>query len=173
VTNLLITGLPRSGKTTLIKKTLQTHPLAKKAGGFFTQEFRKNGTRVGFHIITIPEGRKGLMSQKGISSPYRVGRYGVNINVLEELGCQAIVQAKATGNIIVVDEVGKMELFSKKFQSTLIDALNSTRKVLATIMERPDVFADRIKKRPDIRLLFLTRDNFEEVFKQVLIWLDK
>lgn len=173
MTNLLITGLPRSGKTTLINKILKVGSIGKKANGFFTEEFREGGKRIGFHIITAPDGRKGLLSQKGLPSPYSVGRYGVNIDVLEELGCQAILQARGTKNIIIVDEIGKMELFSEKFRTTLIDALNSPQKVLATIMERPNAFADGIKKRPDARLLSLTRENFRDVFKEVLKWLDK
>ena len=173
MTNLLIAGLPRSGKTTLIKKILALDSIGKKAGGFFTEEFRKGGKRIGFHIITSPEGKKGLLSQKGLPSPFRVGRYGVNVDVLEELGCKAILQALDTKNIIIVDEIGKMELFSEKFRTTLIDALNSPNKVLATIMERPNAFADSIKKRPDVALVSLKRENFGDVFQEVLNWLDK
>jgi nucleoside-triphosphatase len=173
MTNLLITGLPRSGKTTLIKKVLHIYSTKKKVGGFITQEFKNLGERIGFHILTIPDGKKGLLAQKGIHSPYRVGRYGVDIHMLEELGCQAVLQAKASGNIIIVDEIGKMELFSEKFRTILIDALNSPRKVLATIMERSNTFTDRIKKRPDVRLLHLARENFEDVYHEALYWLDK
>lgn len=173
MTNLLITGLPRSGKTTLIKKILAVDSIGKKASGFFTEEFRKEGKRIGFHIITVPERKKGVLSQKGLPSPYRVGRYGVSVDVLEELGCQAILQALDTKNIIIVDEIGKMELFSEKFRKVLIEALNSPKKVLATIMERPNAYADGIKKRPDVRLLSLTRENFGEVFREVLNFLDK
>ena len=172
VTNLLITGLPRSGKTTLIKKLLTVASIRKKAKGFLTEEIREEGQRTGFRIITVPEGREGLLSQKGLPSPYRVGRYGVCINVLEKLGCHAITPANDTKNIIIVDEIGKMELFSEKFRTTLIDVLDSPQKVLATIMERPNIFADSIKKRADVQLLYLTRNNFDMVFREVLNWLD-
>jgi nucleoside-triphosphatase len=173
VTNLLITGLPSSGKTTMIKKILHTLSIDKKAGGFITEEFRKKGERIGFHIQTFPEEKKGLLAQKRIPSPYRVGRYGVNVHILEELGCQAVLQAKASENIIIVDEIGKMELFSERFRSILIDVLNSPQKVLATIMKPSHTFTDRIKKRPDVRLVYLARDNFADVFNEVLNWLDK
>lgn len=173
MTNLLISGFPRSGKTTLIKKLLQVDSIEKRTGGFFTEEIQKDGARIGFTIVTVPEGRKGLLAQKGFSSSCRIGRYGVNIPMLEELGCQAILQARETGNTIIVDEIGKMELFSEKFRTVLMDALDSPQKVIATIMERPNGFADRIKKRPDARLFFLERINFETVFQTVLNWLDK
>lgn len=173
MTNLLISGLPQSGKTTLIKKILQVNSIGKKAGGFYTEEFRQKGARMGFNIVTVPEGRIGLLAEKGLRSPARVGRYGVHIKMLEELGCGAIIQALAMEHIVIVDEIGKMELFSEKFRTTLTDALNSPQKVIATIMERPNAFADQIKKRPDVRLYFLERKNFDDVFKEILYWLDK
>ena len=173
MTNLLISGLPQSGKTTLIKKILQTNAIGKRAGGFFTEEFRQKGARRGFNIVTVPEGKIGLLAEKGLRSPFRVGQYGVHIKMLEELGCQAIIQAITLRHIVVVDEIGKMEIFSEKFRATLTDALDSPQKVMATIMQRPNAFADRIKKRPDVRLLCLERNNFDGIFKEILHWLDK
>ena len=172
VTNLLIAGLPRSGKTTLIKKIIDVDAIGKNARGFLTEEFREEGQRIGFHVITVPERKKGLLSRKGLPSPYNVGAYAVNIDVLEDLGCQAILEAIKTNKIIIVDEIGKMELFSEKFRKSLNKALDSRQKVLATIMERPNVFADGIKKRPDVRVLYLTRKNFGDVFQEVMNWLD-
>jgi nucleoside-triphosphatase len=142
-------------------------------GGFITEEVRHLGERIGFEILTIPEGRRGLLAQKGIPSSFRVGRYGVDIRVLEELGCQAILHAKTSGKIVTVDEIGKMELFSETFRTMLIDVLDSPQKVLATIMERSNAFGNRIKKRSDARLLHLERKNFENLYQEVLHWLDK
>ena len=75
------------------------------------------------------------------------------------------------GRVILVDEIGKMELFSEKFKSVLLQALNSPQKVLATIIERPNEFADRIKKRQDAKLIYLERGNFDLVFSEVRDWL--
>jgi nucleoside-triphosphatase len=140
--------------------------------GFITEEIRKSGERTGFHILTIPEGKKGILAQKGIPSPFRVGPYGVNIPVLENLGCESLHRAESAANVIIVDEIGKMELHSKKFSAVLTDVLNSPQKVLATIMERPHPFADKVKKRPDVHIVTLTRKNFEQVHEEVLSWLD-
>jgi nucleoside-triphosphatase len=168
----LVSGLPRSGKTTLVKKILEAPSIKKEAAGFFTEEFRNKGERIGFRIVTIPEKKAGILAQKGIPSPFRVGPYGVNIPELENLGCGALTKAKSSGNLIVVDEIGKMELLSETFRSLLTDVLDSPQTVLATIMERTHPFADRIKKRPDVRLFFLERNNFGDIFRNVSIWLD-
>ncbi len=168
--NLFITGPPRSGKTTLIKKLCQISSFKENSGGFYTEEFREAGERLGFNIITVPEGKTRLLAKKGLSSPYRVGRYGVNIGALEELGCQAMLRSLAAGKIIVVDEIGKMELYSRKFKELLFEGLDSSCKVLATIMERPHVLADQVKKRPDVQLLHLKREAFDRIFMDVKKW---
>jgi nucleoside-triphosphatase len=171
--NLLITGPPRSGKTTLVKKALSIPSLRKNAKGFLTEEYRRKGQRIGFHILTVPEGKKAILSLKGFPSPYKVGSYGIDLEALEEWGCLAISQGLARKNIIIVDEIGKMELFSEKFRTTLGEALDSHQKVLATIMQSSHAFSDMIKKRTDVSLINLQRENFENVYKKVLMWLDK
>ncbi len=145
----------------------------KRAGGFITEEIRKKGERIGFQIMTVPEGRTGLLARIGHTSFYRVGRYGVDIAKLEEMACPAILGAKAQNCLIVVDEIGKMELFSRTFRSVLLDVLDSPNRLIGTIMDRPDAFADSIKQRPDVRLLFLDRKNGDDVFQETLDWLDK
>lgn len=169
--NLLITGPPRCGKTTFLKKISNDPYFLQKVGGFITEEFREKGERVGFKITTLSDKKEGLLARKGFSSPFRVGKYGVNIEDLERIGCTAIEEAFRSGKIICVDEVGKMELFSERFKNVLLQALNSPQKVLATIMERTNAFADRIKKREDVELLHLDRDNFEKKLMQVRDWL--
>ncbi len=168
---MLITGLPRSGKTTLVKKLLEEDILKNRAGGFLTEELKEEGERIGFIIITIPEGRTDFLAKKGVFPPFFVGRYGVNIEALERLGCESIAEALCAKKIIIVDEIGKMELFSKQFRDVLLKALNSPQKVLATIMERPNPFSDRIKKRSDVKVFHLCRKNFWHVFEEVKKWI--
>ena len=169
--NLLITGPPRCGKTTLIKK-ISVHPtFSGKIGGFITEEIREKGDRVGFQIISYPEGKRGVLARKGMPSSNRLGSYGVNLQDLESIGCAAIEKALFSGHIIIVDEIGKMELFSKKFRGILTQALDSPQKVLATIMERRNEFTDRIKARKDVTILKVNRLNFETSYQDVLKWM--
>lgn len=168
--NLLITGPPRCGKTTLIKKISHDVSLSNKVGGFITEELREKGERVGFKITSLPDNKEGLLARKGFSSPYRVGNYGVNTKDLENIGCSAISEALYSGKIILVDEIGKMELFSKIFKNILAQALDSPQKMLATIMERRNEFVDRIKNRKDVKLVHLSRKNFNNEFTEILNW---
>jgi nucleoside-triphosphatase len=70
----------------------------------------------------------------------------------------------------VVDEIGKMELFSEKFRTVLYQALEAPQKMLATIMETNNEFADGIKKRKDVRVMLLNRDNFDRVYAETRDW---
>ena len=170
--NLLITGPPRCGKTTLIKKISQEPRFIQRLGGFITEEIKENGDRIGFEIITYPEGKRGLLARKAMPSPYRLGRYGINLEDLEEIGCTAIEKAVSSGKIVVVDEIGKMELFSRKFKTILLEALDSTQPVLASIMERKHEFADRIKSRKDVLVRVLRKEHFKLLYDDILKWME-
>lgn len=169
--NFLITGRPRCGKTTLILKISQENDLSERIGGFITEEIREKGERVGFKIISLPDKKEGFLAKKGFSSPYRVGKYGVNLKDLEDIGCTAIEDALHSRKTILLDEIGKMELFSEKFKNTLLEALNSPQKLLASIMERRNEFADGIKNRTDVKLALLSRNNFKVLFTEIQNWI--
>jgi len=169
--NYLITGPPRCGKTTLIMRIRQVDSLSAKVSGFITEEVRERGERIGFKLISLSEKKEGFLAKKDFPSPFRVGRYGVNIEDLEDIGCSAIEKGLLSGKVIFIDEIGKMELFSAKFRKILLDALDSPLKVLASIMERHNDFADNIKRRSDVKLIRLNRSNFEQIFGEVKDWL--
>jgi len=153
--NVLLTGRPGIGKTTLIRKLIDTSSLSK--GGFYTKEIRKEGQRVGFSLTTL-DGAKSILAHLNVESPYRVGRYGVDIDNLEAIGVESIRKAISTKELIVIDEIGRMELFSKKFRDAVIEALQTGR-VLATIKKGRGNFIDVIKDRKDTRVLEVTLEN--------------
>lgn len=169
--NFLITGPPRCGKTTFIIKISHESSISQKVGGFITEELREKGERIGFKIISLSDNKEGFLAKKAFPSTYRLGKYGVNIEDLEEIGCSAIEEALDSRKVILVDEIGKMELFSEKFKNILLQALNAPQKMLASIMERRNEFTDKIKKRRDVKLVYLNRDNFERIFTEAQNWL--
>lgn len=164
----LITGMPGTGKTSLIKRVIA--PLEIKAGGFFTQEIRLHDIREGFRIVTL-DGKTGLLSHINIHSPYRVSKYGVDINALNDLGVGELKRSAGLCDLIVIDEIGKMELFSEQFKSTVINLIESGKTVLGTIMLKSDPWADMIKQKPQVNLLTLTRQNRDESLELVEEWL--
>jgi len=164
IKNILLTGKPGCGKTTLIKQIIEE--LGLDAGGFYTLEIRRGGKREGFKIITL-DGKEGLLAHVNIRSPYRVSKYGVDIKNLEEIGVKSILDALEKNKVIVIDEIGKMELFSEQFRNAVLAALDSQSKVLATIMLAANPFADEIKKRQDVKLFYLTPENRKKVKEEI------
>jgi len=155
--NVLLTGRPGIGKTTLIKRLIEASSLSK--GGFYTEEVREKGQRVGFSLITL-DGKRSLLAHLKTKSPYRVGRYGVDIDSFETIGVESIRKAMVSKELIVIDEIGRMELFSRKFRDVVLQALKTGR-VVATIKKRRGDFIDKIKSRKDVRVLEVNLENRE------------
>lgn len=156
----LITGPPGYGKTTLIKRIARS--LDKIPYGFFTGEIREGGRRVGFEIETF-SGKKTLMAHIDISSPYRVGKYGVDLNAFEKIALPEIEETLISNELLIIDEIGRMELFSTRFQELISKALESNIPFIGTILYRAHPFCDRIKRHKSVKLLSLNRGNAENI----------
>ena len=165
--NILVTGPPRSGKSTLIEKVVQS--ISRPATGFFTQELREKGRRVGFSITTI-EGRTGVLAHQSIRSKLRVGKYSVNLEDLDQIAVPSMLPS-APDQMVVVDEIGKMECFSRLFKETLLKVLSSDNLVIGSVAIKGDRFIQSIKKRDDVSLVFITektRDAALQLFFEKL-----
>jgi nucleoside-triphosphatase len=153
---VLLTGRPGVGKTTLVRRVVER--LAGRAGGFYTAEIRQGGVRQGFKLVTLG-GEQAVIAHVDFVSRQRVSRYGVDVAALDAVGVPAIDQAVATGQVVVIDEIGPMELFSTAFRAAVLRAVDSGRLVLATIVRRPHPWADALKRRPGVRLIEITPAN--------------
>jgi len=145
--------------------------LSGRVGGFYTAETRKAGRRQGFKIITL-HGQQGLLSHVKIKGWPRVSKYGVNLKDLEEIGVAALRQAIAEDDCIVVDEIGKMELFSEEFRKAVIEAIESDKVVLGTVMATRQPWVDALKAHPQVTVLEVTRDNREKMVQLVIDMLE-
>jgi len=152
-TNILLTGRPGVGKTTVIRRVVERLD-GWRICGFTTQEVRRSGRRTGFQVVTL-DGQAGRLAEVGFVSPYRVGRYGVD---LEGFECVALPALEAPEvDLVVVDEIGKMECFSLAFQQAVKRALGGPIPVLGTIGQGGGPFMREIRNRGDLQLLEVTR----------------
>jgi len=165
----LLTGRPGTGKTSLIKQAVAG--MKGKAGGFYTEEIRSQGVRQGFRLVTL-DGQDTILAHVNIHTPYRVSRYGVDIGNLDRVGVSALHHAAQQCDLVVIDEIGKMELFSAKFSEAVLQIIDSGKRVLGTIMFSPNPRADAIKRKPQVNLVTVTRANHQEVLEELLNWLN-
>ncbi len=164
----LLTGRPGTGKTSLIKQVVAQ--MKGKAGGFYTEEIRSQGVREGFRLVTL-DGEDAILAHVNIHSPYRVSKYGVDVDTLERVGVPAIYQAVQQRDLVVIDEIGKMELFSASFREAVSQAIDSGKRILGTIILNPNPWADDIKRRLQVNLITVTRGNYQQVLEELLRWL--
>ena len=165
IKNLLITGLPGVGKTTLIRGLAQElrdlNPV-----GFFTTEIREGGVRKGFELISL-NGRTSVLSHVDIRSHRRVGRYKVDIDGFEDF-LTSLPFGDPRRKLAIIDEIGRMECFSTHFRKVLVELLDSKRWVIATIAFKGGGIIEEIKRRQDIRLFEMNLGNREFLVGDIL-----
>ena len=166
---LLLIGNPGVGKTTVLMKTVNAlKESGYKVGGMISREARENGTRVGFEILDLSSSKRGWLAHVNQKSGPQVGKYRVNIEDLNTVGAQAILDAAENCDVIAIDEVGPMELFSEKFKEATRKALESRKLVIAIIHWRAqDVLISEARKRGDAEIITVTTENRERLHEQV------
>src|SRR5215470_2647724 len=165
---LLITGPPGVGKTTVIR-AVASRLAGARLGGFFTQEIRSRGVRSGFELVTFA-GQRAVLARVDRRGGPRVGKYGVDAGGLEIMARTPLAVSLGI-DVYLVDEIGKMECLSLGFVAAMRELLDSGRPVVATIGERGGGSIAEVKRRPDVTLWRLTRDNRDAVPARILTWL--
>jgi nucleoside-triphosphatase len=159
---IFITGKPASGKSTLVNELIK---LAEQKGiaycGILTPEIRKNGSRIGFKIVALPDKEEEILASTELNYP-RVSKYGVNVEGIDKI-VSIVEENLGRAKIVFIDEIGKMEMLSERFKSLLSEVLRSDKKVVATLnLALLDEFKNYGK------LFFLTRENYEKIKKEIL-----
>lgn len=162
--NILFTGPPGCGKSTLIEKIV--NEIERPSTGFFTREMREKGHRVGFSINTL-DGKQGVLAHQSIRSKYRVGKYGVNLEDIDYIAVPSMIPANEE-MMVIIDEIGKMECFSLEFQRLVLEVLDCDKTFIATIALKGSGLIAEIKKRTDIQRFEATRKNQDATISQIL-----
>ncbi|KAJ8985615.1 hypothetical protein NQ317_015108 [Molorchus minor] len=171
--NIVITGPPGIGKTTLVKKiinklsTLQ-YP-QKDVDGFYTEEVRNNNRRIGFDIVTL-DGQRAILARKGSNElpgeMPTVGQYVVHLDDFEKLALPIFEKSK---KLLVIDEIGKMELFSTRFEERVKKVIESRDvKVIATVPIKGGSLVQQIKKNRDTKLITVNQDNRDCLLDEIV-----
>ena len=167
-TNLLLSGKPRSGKTTLVERVLERmrrDSPGLRLAGFTTSELRDAaGEREGFAIVTLG-GEHATLARAGLASRVRVGRYGVDLEAFERLALPEL--ARRDAGLLIVDEIGKMECASGRFRRAVEDALDAPVAVLATLGISALPFFQALRERPDVEVITVTLRNRDALVEEL------
>lgn len=164
--NILITGAPDAGKTALL---LRLYEIFKEFSplGFYTVPLREESGIVGFEAVPLGGDGK-VIAHTGIKSKHISGRYKIDVKVFEDL-LQEVFMKDKKSNFYIIDEIGRIQLASKKFSKLIVDLLNSGKPLIAAIPEKGTGLISEIKKRDDVRICEVTPENFDLKVKELTL----
>ena len=156
---ILLTGHPGSGKTTTVRAVIDRLRGRVPMTGFFREELREDGKRVGFRCVTL-DGRWFPLAHVGTKSPLMLGPYGVELAGLESIGLDAMTP-KEPGTLVVIDEIGKMECLSEAFKEHVAQLLQSDTPLIATVAAVGVGFVKRVRNEVHAKHFTMTRGQTE------------
>jgi len=142
--------------------------IEKPTTGFFTRQITEQGKRVGFSITTL-DGKEGVLAHVNMKGRFKVGKYTVNLLDIDQIAIPSMMPS-TPDDVVVVDEVGKMECFSPIFKQVLVKLLDSDYQVIGSIAQKGDKFIQEIKARDDVLLFNVSAENRDtpELFSRLL-----
>ncbi|MCK5547900.1 MAG: NTPase [Thermoplasmata archaeon] len=154
---VFVTGNPGCGKTTLIKKIVGE--IKRPFSGFLTEEIRTGKGRTGFKMIDLVTGQEGILANVDLKGGPKVSRYTVSVEDIERI---AVPSLERDAELYIIDEIGKMEMFSNRFKTCLNELLSSEKDVIATLGKY------FVKDYEDLgEIIWLSRDKFDDVYEKL------
>lgn len=168
---ILVTGRPGVGKTTLVSKVFKSlKDKGVSAGGMITYEVREKGVRTGFIVEDLKTGLKGVMASVSQSPGPRVGKYVVNVEEIERIGVNAVENSLVCDEVVIIDEIGPMELYSNAFKKAVSKAFSSPKNIVATIHYKAsqNSFCRGILSTPGVKTYVVSFENRDFLSSTIL-----
>jgi nucleoside-triphosphatase len=161
---LLLTGSPGVGKTTVLTKVVNTlKEKGYRVGGMISREVREDGVRVGFEILDLTSEERGWLANVKQRIGPQVGKYRVKLEDLERIGAEALNVAVENCDVVAIDEVGPMELSSKKFKGATRKVLESQKPVIAVVhWKARETLINYAKSMKEAETYLVTTENRNE-----------
>ena len=159
-----ITGLPQAGKTDILHRVIDMlEGEGIKVGGMITEAILDGGKRVGFNVMDWETKEKEVMAHKDIeteTSRMRVEDFGVNVEAIDRIGVPAIMKAIEDADVIVIDEIGRMEVLSHEFIKAVKETFDMDKPLIITLHKKSrNPLLQDIRRRDDVRILEVTPIN--------------
>jgi nucleoside-triphosphatase len=155
--NILVTGQPKSGKSTLLFNVVEN---IQNKIGFLTKEIRKEGIRTGFELVSC-NGEVEVIADITEVTQNKVGKFYVQIENVDPFFGK--IPSYEKDDLLYIDEIGQMQLLSKKFKEVVLGFLDSQNTCISTITSvYDDEFVKTVKEREDVILIEITPENRDE-----------
>jgi len=167
---MFVTGPPSIGKTSVLLRSVNGLKNRGYAiGGMISREVREGGVRVGFEIMDFSTEERGWLAHINQRTGPKISKYRVNLTDLEAIGVSSILYAIRGADMIIVDEIGPMELFSSAFRDAVVQAAESEKPVLGTIhFGLRNSLVNSLKKREDAEIFEVTYENRETLHNLII-----
>ena len=166
---LLISGPPASGKSTLVIKLIDFMKMNNiKVGGIISPEVREKGIRIGFKVVDLSTSKEKIFASIFYKTNYKVGKYFVDVRLFEDIAIPALEAANNECKVVVIDEIGKMELFSKNFED-IVKKIFSSENIVISVVHRS--YLEEYKKYG--KVIWLEREKWNEVYDSILFYIQK
>ena len=167
---LLLTGSPGVGKTTVLLRVVESlKGKGYSVGGMISREVRSDGVRVGFEVLDLSSDRRGWLAHVNQPSGPQVGKYRVNLEDLNSIGAEAMMEAVDKCDVIAIDEVGPMELFSEKFKEAVRRAVEGGKLVVGVVhWKARDRLIEEVKNREDTEVFVVTYENRNKLHQTII-----
>ena len=162
--NLLLSGLPRVGKTTVVQKLLAI--FERDFGGYYTQALEKT-ERSDYRLVTVA-GRERHPSLRPLIRQFDVPNLvGLRPDELRDRAPRRPAAGPGHYPLVVIDEVGRLETWVPEVRDAVRSCLDADPIVVATIPARPRAlptavdlgFLDEIRARDDVEIFEVTEGN--------------
>ncbi len=145
-----------------------------RLAGFVAPEERRNGRRIGFKLVDISSAREWCLARRGFQSPIRVGSYGVCVRDVEA-AARVVRENIPQAQIIVVDEIGPMELRAPALRDLIIGILSLEKLVIGVVHRKLKYSYPRIYElvRRKGVILWLTPENRSLIRQRFLMLVEE
>jgi nucleoside-triphosphatase len=131
---IFLSGLPRSGKSTVLMRVIDIlKEKGLRVGGFITPEIQVEGKRTGFKVVDIYSREEGILASIEQKFGPKVSKYRINIPDFERIALKALDFAMKECDVCAIDELGTMELFSQKFKENVNMILKTDKPVVIAL----------------------------------------